>query len=194
MITVAEQLAAPEIRMASNVLQMSYRSVTWLKKAHDESCLALHEPPHRMLTWNAVKKSRLIDSILRGYPVPEIYAQEKTDHLGNTQLVVVDGRQRIRACFEYIEDEFALTPDQSPWANAKFSDLSSERRKTIYTYNLTIRQIPEMEEADLRTIVSRLNLNDLSLGETGQFDSVPVEAAEPDFWSPAGLHHNFHGE
>jgi len=180
--------------MASDFPLPTWRSIKWFKKAHDESRLVLKRTRERSLIWSVAQKSLLIDSVLRGYPVPEIYVQEKTDEPEKEHYVVVDGRQRVQACLEYIDDKFALALDQSHWGCASFSDLALEDRHSIYTYSFLVRRLPPLNETDLLTIVSRLNLIAMSFEEPTELDSSQVDMAEPDIWSPAGLYLNTHGE
>ncbi|MCB2287640.1 DUF262 domain-containing protein [Clostridium algidicarnis] len=55
--------------------------------------------------WNRKQQSELIESVLMGLPIPIMYLSE--DKLGN--LIVVDGRQRLTAFFEFLDNTFALT-------------------------------------------------------------------------------------
>lgn len=54
--------------------------------------------------WNRKKKSELIESILMGLPIPIVYLYEDE----NANLIVVDGRQRLTALFEYLSSNFKL--------------------------------------------------------------------------------------
>jgi uncharacterized protein with ParB-like and HNH nuclease domain len=54
------------------------------------------KPPfQRNPVWIHPQKSYLIDSILNGFPIPEIYMQEFVDEGGNERHVIIDGQQRI---------------------------------------------------------------------------------------------------
>lgn len=58
----------------------------------------------RLFVWNIKQKSELIESILMGIPLPVIYLFEQNDG----RLQVVDGRQRLTAIFQYMNNEFSL--------------------------------------------------------------------------------------
>jgi hypothetical protein len=58
----------------------------------------------RESVWKPKQRSELIESVLMGLPLPIIYLFE--DRNGN--LIVVDGRQRLTAFFDYLDDNFAL--------------------------------------------------------------------------------------
>jgi hypothetical protein len=46
----------------------------------------------RRVAWNDVRKSRLLESIIVGMPVPNIVLAENKDHRG--RFIVIDGKQR----------------------------------------------------------------------------------------------------
>lgn len=54
--------------------------------------------------WRQDRKSELIESVLMGLPLPIFYFNQ--DKYG--RLIVVDGRQRLTAFFEYMDNEFPL--------------------------------------------------------------------------------------
>jgi uncharacterized protein with ParB-like and HNH nuclease domain len=94
-----------------------------VKEIHDKNALVLRPPFQRNPVWTETQRSYLIDSILRGYPIPELYMQEAVDSKGREVHTVVDGQQRIRACLEFVEGNFSLIETESP----EWQDLSSER-------------------------------------------------------------------
>src|SRR6186713_535189 len=114
----------------SDYLNSTRRSVAWLKNIHDKGQLEIKPPFQRNPVWTDPQKSFLIDTILRGYPIPELYMQESVSEEGAEHYVVVDGQQRVRACLEFVEGQFALDADQAPqWPDTKFDDLLPDERK-----------------------------------------------------------------
>jgi hypothetical protein len=67
--------------------------------------------------WKKQQKSKLIMSIFEGYPLGEIIRNEKTeeDEFGYSvpKHYLVDGQQRCTTLIEYMDDEFALTDEDS---------------------------------------------------------------------------------
>jgi len=54
--------------------------------------------------WTTKSKSYLIDTLLRGYPIPIIYLQIKTDSVSLRNVrQVVDGQQRLRTILAYVD-------------------------------------------------------------------------------------------
>src|SRR4051812_40825672 len=106
-----------------NFLNTTTHTISWFIKRNQAEELELTAPFQRNPVWSEKQQSYLIDSILRGFPVPELYMQEFADEKGNERFVVVDGQQRLRACIGFIQDDFGLDPDDSPdFADMKFSD------------------------------------------------------------------------
>jgi hypothetical protein len=91
----------------------------------------------RRVAWDDERKSRLIESIIVGLPVPNIVLAENKDYRG--KFIVIDGKQRLVAVREYMEGEYRLKGlDMRPDLNAKgFTELPQEDRE--YLENATIR-------------------------------------------------------
>ncbi|MBF4280586.1 DUF262 domain-containing protein, partial [Vibrio anguillarum] len=79
--------------------------------------------------WKLERKSKLIESILMGLPLPAFYFAEKIDG----DWIVVDGLQRITTVFDFMRDRFPLDKLESIDSNYNgmyFSDLSRlDKRK-----------------------------------------------------------------
>ena len=86
-------------------------SVYELKRRYDRTILGnnsgsiiLDDSFQRNNVWNTTKKSQLIESLLLGIPIPYIYVYEGK----NNSLIVIDGRQRLSAIFEFLDNKYAL--------------------------------------------------------------------------------------
>lgn len=150
--------------MSQGFLNSTTHNIAWFVKRHRADELVLRAPFQRNPVWTDKQKAYLIDTILHGFPIPELYMQESVDPNGDERYTVVDGQQRLRAFIEYIDGKFALDPVDSPqFANKKFSDLTEDQRKAIYNYNFIVRTLPDMPDADLRAMFRRLNRNVVAL-------------------------------
>jgi uncharacterized protein with ParB-like and HNH nuclease domain len=58
----------------------------------------------RKLVWTVDEKSFLIDSILKGLPIPLILLAQTKD----SRLEIIDGLQRLNAIFSFIENRYAV--------------------------------------------------------------------------------------
>src|SRR5690606_15187262 len=61
----------------------------------------------RTAVWQLTKKKLLIDSILRGYDIPKFYLRETPNDV-HYKYEITDGQQRMRAIWEFIEEQFKL--------------------------------------------------------------------------------------
>lgn len=180
----------------SKFLNTTNRTIVWFKKANDNSDLQMKPPFQRNPVWIRPQKSYLIDSILNGYPIPEIYMQEFVDEDGNEQHVIIDGQQRIRSCLEFIEGGFSINANESPtWGNMKFDDLSPEDKKKVFGYTFIVRILPDMSDDDIRGIFQRLNKNVVALNAQelrqatywGPFISTMQEISNFKYWGTTGI-------
>lgn len=164
----------------------------------DPPSLILRPAFQRNMVWSDEQRSYLVDTILRGLPVPEVYIQNNTSAEGDDQIVVVDGQQRISACVDYVLDEFSLSLDESigeEWRGKKFSELSDPLKARFRSFVFIARQLPDLGESVLRDIFRRLNRTVESLepqelrhaAYTGQFINLVERAAECDGLGELGV-------
>jgi hypothetical protein len=180
----------------SRFLNTTNRTVVWFKKANDSGDLQMKPPFQRNPVWTPPQKSYLIDSVLNGFPIPEIYMQEFVDEGGNEQHIIIDGQQRIRACLEFVEGRFEIKEDESPkWGGMRFDDLSPEDKKRVFGYTFIVRVVPEMSDEDIRGIFQRLNKNVVALNSQelrqatywGPFLRTMQELSNYSYWSTTGI-------
>lgn len=177
-------------------LGTTHRTIAWLKKAHDDGILEMKPPFQRNPVWSEVQKAYLIDTILQGFPIPELYMQEDVDENGNGKHIVVDGQQRTRACLEFLEGGFTLDGEQSPkWADLGFEDLTAAQKKKIFAYEFVVRKLPSIDDNQLREIFRRLNKNVVALNEQelrhatygGEFIKLVEKLADLEYWEGTGV-------
>ena len=175
---------------------ISLKNIAWFNEINNNGQLDMSPSYQRNAVWTNRQKSYLIDSILNGYPIPEIYIQEDIDEAGHAMFIIVDGQQRLRAVLEFLDNKFKLNEEDSPeFHGALFTDLTSDQKRTFFKYNFIVRTIPEMPEEDIRGIFKRLNLNVVSLNQqelrkaaySGGFIKLVSELSEKQFWSDMHL-------
>jgi hypothetical protein len=138
-------------------------SVNYFRKMRsgESSELLLRPAFQRNLVWNDGQKSFLVDSILRGLPVPELYVQMDTSADGNDRLMIVDGQQRISTCLSFTDDELRLdnSDDLDPrWRGKFFSELDDDLKAKFLGFKFVARELPATAtEIVLREIFRRLN-------------------------------------
>ena len=91
----------------------------------------------RRVAWDDVRKSRLIESIIVGLPVPNIVLAENRNHRG--RFIVIDGKQRLVSISNFMANGFTLRGlDIRPDLNGRsFEHLPSEDRECME--NATLR-------------------------------------------------------
>lgn len=98
----------------------------------------------REFTWEPDRKSRFIESLIMGLPIPFLFFWEMDDG----RLEIVDGSQRLRTLEEFVLGDFRLGDLESLPAISgfRFCDLLASRQRKIK--NRSIRGIVLNEHAD----------------------------------------------
>lgn len=85
---------------------MKFRIEIWtisqIKESYDKGKLNLNPPYQRRFIWSLSDQQTLIDSILRGYAIPNIFLFEKNKN----EFEMVDGQQRTRTIIGFIDKQF----------------------------------------------------------------------------------------
>jgi hypothetical protein len=98
----------------------------------------------REFTWEDSRKSKFIESLIMGLPIPFIFFWEMPDG----RLEIVDGSQRLRTLEEFVFGDFRLgdLEQLTMVAGFTFDELPASRRRKIL--NRSIRGIVLNEHAD----------------------------------------------
>ena len=118
--------------------------------------------------WDINKKRKLIDSILREYPIDPVRVIDKVEKVGESgrtkhTYIVIDGKQRLQTVLAFLNDRFALTSEISAdfldgKTEAKFSELSEEVKNKFNDYNLGFYEADDtITEEEKREIFERQN-------------------------------------
>ncbi|TAD91753.1 MAG: DUF262 domain-containing protein [Oscillatoriales cyanobacterium] len=99
----------------------------------------------REFTWEPERKSRFIESVLMGLPIPFLFFWESPS---TGKLEIVDGSQRLRTIQEFVLGDFPLgdLEELSLLTGFRFKDLPESRQRKIK--NRSIRGIVLNEHAD----------------------------------------------
>jgi hypothetical protein len=119
----------------------------------------------RDYVWSVPMQQKLIDSILRGLPIPPITILPATEHaLMGTRFWIVDGQQRLKTILRFRDNEFktaknfSLEPGQRPMQpNCSYDQLSAEAQDGFDFYALQICQIRNVDSQDTGLIYRRFN-------------------------------------
>jgi len=85
-------------------------SVRDFEEWNDRNELVLAPKFQRRDVWNPKAKSYLMDTIIRGKPIPKLYMRQTVVPKGRrTTREIVDGQQRLRAVLSFVKDGFKLS-------------------------------------------------------------------------------------
>lgn len=134
---------------------------------YNAGLLQLSPKYQRNQVWNPKAKSYLIDTILRGLPIPQIFLRQNTDvNTLKTYREVIDGQQRLTAIIEYIEGDFAvMRTHNKEYANRKYQDLPEEVKAEILDYQLSVELIKSKNDAVIYDMFSRVNTNSMTVNK-----------------------------
>lgn len=148
---MAKQLpSSPSNKMISELIGMIRRGE-----------LILQPEFQRKLVWNINHKSAFIDTILNGFPFPEIYLSQSGIDFETlkSQQVVVDGQQRLSTIMQYVEGD----PDQKWKGVPLFKDLTPDQKNDFLNYNVVVRNLQDAEEGIVKEIFRRINQTKFNL-------------------------------
>jgi hypothetical protein len=183
--------------------ESSIQTVSWFHDRYREGSLTISPPYQRKPVWAARQKCYLIESILLGLPVPEVFVQQKTSPEGKTTCAIVDGQQRIRTILQFIGSEvdpgeqeynkFRLDKldVESPLRDLGFADLSADQKKAFFGYRFVVRYLNTESDDEVRDMFRRLNkfLTPLKPQElrnatyNGPFVRLVLHLADSEYWA-----------
>lgn len=126
---------------------------------HQRDELILSPKFQRRKVWSGKAKSYLIDTILRGLPIPPVFIREKIDlNTNKTIREVIDGQQRLRTILEFLNDNFiVLKIHNEEFGGKHFSQLPEDVKQQFLQYQIITNVIISPEEKVILGIFSRLN-------------------------------------
>lgn len=127
--------------------------------AQSPTQLVLNPKFQRRAVWSPQSKSYLINTVLLGLPLPIFFLRQKTDPQSRKTIrEVVDGQQRLRAIFDFIDNGFPLRNAQNEQYGGKFfSELPPEVQTDFLSYELSVNVLVDLEDREVLDIFARLN-------------------------------------
>ena len=165
--------------MAQNIQKTFYKVtdfVTWQKNKQ----LRLSPEFQRRSVWKSGAKSYLIDTIVRGMPIPIIFLRDKRTDVDQFEPIreVVDGQQRLRTvlsfvCPQYLDD---YNPERDDFkvsrahnesiAGKTFSELDEETKRKILDYEFDTHILPgRIDDREIIQIFRRMNSTSFSVNK-----------------------------
>lgn len=127
-------------------------------KWNDDGELVLNPKFQRGSVWPAAARSYLIDSILRGYPIPKLLLRTTVDRDSRRTIRdVVDGQQRLRTIIDFAAGKFALGTKAGEYQGQRYADLDDEIKDRFLAYKLTCEQLINASDDDVLEVFVRIN-------------------------------------
>lgn len=143
----------------------------------------------RRLVWTNKDKLRFLDTVLKGYPFPEIYiaagSVDPTTGEGNEMLV--DGQQRITTLYQYfISSDDLVIPRDFP----TYAGLEENKQMDFLEYEVVVRDLGQISIDEIQKIFERINSTAYSLNAmeiqnaryNGEFKQLAEELAGDRFF------------
>jgi hypothetical protein len=165
----------------------------------------------RRSVWNASQKSYLIDTVVRGLPIPIVFIRDSINLESRTSVrETVDGQQRLRTLISFIDptalpdfdedrDRFSVRGiHNAEIAGKSFDELPSDVQIGILGYEISTHVLPlTFEDRDVLQVFARMNSTGLKLNQqelrnaqfAGAFKSYAYELSteQLDRWRLWGL-------
>jgi uncharacterized protein with ParB-like and HNH nuclease domain len=149
--------------------------VSWAKNKQ----LDLSPDFQRRSVWKSGAKSYLLDTIIRGLPIPIVFLRDKLSMQSlSTTREVVDGQQRLRAILTFIDpslvdnydpdvDGFSINKVHNlEFAGLAFNNLPEKIRKSIFGYEIPVHVFSaDTEDRDVLQIFARMNSTGVKLND-----------------------------
>ncbi len=137
-----------------------------------EDKLFVNRRYQRKLVWTLTEKQKLVESILKKYPIPALLLAEKAGTPGAFEII--DGLQRLHAIMSFIETSFGTEDERYfdlkhfPTAKNRADEgkfeaaeapkrLSAKEVGTILDYNLAISIMRNSTETEINDVFGRIN-------------------------------------
>lgn len=123
----------------------------------------------RKFVWTHDHQEEFLDTIINGYPFPEIYTCQGDIDVAalKTTQKVIDGQQRLTTIKRYIDGVWDKPYTKIP----AFKDLGN-RTTTFLSYKVIVRDIGQVDEAVVREIFRRINLTKFKLEDVEIHNAV----------------------
>ena len=135
----------------------------------------------RRLVWSHKHKSAFIETVLCGYPFPEIYiaAGEVNTKTAEGTEMLVDGQQRVTTLMQYFQGspDLKLSEEILP-----YSELRKKEQADFLEYEVVVRDLGNISTTEIKQIFRRINstnyaLNDMEI-HNAMFDGEMKQFAE----------------
>lgn len=121
--------------------------------------LLLQPKFQRRDVWSPKARSYLMDTIIRGKPIPKIYMRQDVNPKTRRAVrEIVDGQQRLRTVLTFLKDGFKISRSHHETLGGKFfSGLDTATQRDILKYEFVVDLLQDMPDSEVFNVFARLN-------------------------------------
>ncbi len=145
-----------------------------IRQWEERNEIVLQPKFQRRRVWNDMARSYLIDTIIRGKPIPKLFIRQKVDmETMHTIREVVDGQQRLTTILAFLKDEITIKRAHSEeYAGRGFSQLPENVKKDFLEYELAFDLLPNATDEEVLDIFARLNTYSVTLNQQEKLNAT----------------------
>jgi len=140
-------------------------SVRDFEEWYEKGELELAPKFQRREVWSDKARSYLIDTIIRGKPIPKIYMRQETNPTTRrTKREIVDGQQRLHTVLTFLKDGFKVSKTHNEECGGRyFSQLDKQTQRDVLSYEFVVDLLQDMPDKDVYDVFARINTYSVSL-------------------------------
>ncbi len=134
-------------------------SVRDFEEWKDRGELVLAPKFQRREVWSQKARSYLIDTIVRGKPIPKVYMRQTINPQNRrTTREIVDGQQRLNTVLSFIKDAFKISKaHHEDFRGRYFSGLDKKTQGDILKYEFVVDLLQDMPDPEVYDLFARIN-------------------------------------
>jgi Protein of unknown function DUF262 len=134
-------------------------SIRDFEEWNEKDELVLQPKFQRRGIWSDKARSYLMDTIIRGKPIPKIYMrQDVNPKTRRARREIVDGQQRLQTVLSFLKDGFKISKSHHETLGGKaFSSLDPEVQKDILKYEFVVDLLQDMPDSEVYNVFARIN-------------------------------------
>ena len=152
----------------------------------------------RRPVWEYKAKSYLIDTIISGFPIPRIFIREKTNLDMSACREIIDGQQRLKTIFDFLNDGFRISKVHSQiYGGCCYSELPDGVKRDFLKYPISAVMLIDLDDNEVFDIFARLNTYSVKLNNQellnsqyfGLYKQLVYRLAQEyrTFWCESGI-------
>jgi len=116
----------------------------------------------RRIVWTTEDKVKFVDTLLKGYPFPEIYLANGVVNVetGEGTQLIVDGQQRATTISQYFDGTLTL-----PASVRAYASLENQEKDEFLNYDVAVRDLGTVSPEEIIEVFRRINATKYSLND-----------------------------